>query len=442
MAERVLEFAEALEVVLREAAGVSAARGAETVELLEAAGRVLAEPVVAGRDQPPFDRATRDGFALRAGEEGQPLRVVGQVRAGERWRGAALGAGEAVEIMTGAPMPEGANAVVMVEHVSVVEGVLRVEAGRRLRAGENVVARGAEARAGAGVLPVGRAVGAAEIAVAASCGRAELRVFARPRVAIVATGDELVELGTPGAKAPSSSSKAMKPDPEESGYPNGAGEELGEAEIYNSNSYALAALVRGEGGEALRLAVARDTLGDLRARLEEAKGAELLLLTGGVSMGRYDLVEQALAEAGAEFFFTGVRIQPGKPVVFGRFPDGRYFFGLPGNPVSAQVCFALFVGPLLRAMAGRAIAGTAGVAPVFVEAKLAEDVKGGAGKPSGVTRFLPAELSGSWDGVTVRVVAWQGSGDVGANARGNGYCVLPSGVEGFKAGETVRVLLR
>ena len=419
MAERVLEFAEALEVVLREAAGVSAARGAETVELLEAAGRVLAEAVVAGRDQPPFDRATRDGFALRAGEEGQPLRVVGQVRAGERWRGVALGAGEAVEIMTGAPMPEGANAVVMVEHVSVVEGVLRVEAGRRLRAGENVVARGAEARAGAGVLPVGRAVGAAEIAVAASCGRAELQVFARPRVAIVATGDELVELGDDKRDV-----------------------ELGEADIYNSNSYALAALVRAEGGEALRLAVARDTLSDLRARLEEAQGAELLLLTGGVSMGRYDLVEQALAEAGAEFFFTGARIQPGKPVVFGRFPDGRYFFGLPGNPVSAQVCFALFVGPLLRAMAGRAIAGTAGVAPVFVEAKLAEDVKGGAGKPSGVTRFLPAELSGSWDGVTVRVVAWQGSGDVGANARGNGYCVLPSGVEGFKAGETVRVLLR
>ncbi len=419
MAERVLEFAEALEVVLREAAGVSAARGAETVELLEAAGRVLAEAVVAGRDQPPFDRATRDGFALRAGEEGQPLRVVGQVRAGERWRGVALGAGEAVEIMTGAPMPEGANAVVMVEHVSVVEGVLRVEAGRRLRAGENVVARGAEARAGAGVLPVGRAAGAAEIAVAASCGRAELQVFARPRVAIVATGDELVELGDDKRDV-----------------------ELGEADIYNSNSYALAALVRAEGGEALRLAVARDTLSDLRARLEEAQGAELLLLTGGVSMGRYDLVEQALAEAGAEFFFTGARIQPGKPVVFGRFPDGRYFFGLPGNPVSAQVCFALFVGPLLRAMAGRAIAGTAGVAPVFVEAKLAEDVKGGAGKPSGVTRFLPAELSGSWDGVTVRVVAWQGSGDVGANARGNGYCVLPSGVEGFKAGETVRVLLR
>ena len=419
MAERVLEFAEALEVVLREAAGVSAARGAETVELLEAAGRVLAEAVVAGRDQPPFDRATRDGFALRAGEEGQPLRVVGQVRAGERWRGAALGAGEAVEIMTGAPMPEGADAVVMVEHVSVVEGVLRVEAGRRLRAGENVVARGAEARAGAGVLPVGRAVGAAEIAVAASCGRAELQVFARPRVAIVATGDELVELGDDKRDV-----------------------ELGEADIYNSNSYALAALVRAEGGEALRLAVARDTLSDLRARLEEAQGAELLLLTGGVSMGRYDLVEQALAEAGAEFFFTGARIQPGKPVVFGRFPDGRYFFGLPGNPVSAQVCFALFVGPLLRAMAGRAIAGTAGVAPVFVEAKLAEDVKGVAGKPSGVTRFLPAELSGSWDGVTVRVVAWQGSGDVGANARGNGYCVLPSGVEGFKAGETVRVLLR
>jgi molybdopterin molybdotransferase len=150
-------------------------------------------------------------------------------------------------------------------------------------------------------------------------------------------------------------------------------------------------------------------------------------------MGKFDLVEHVLHEAGAEFFFTGALIQPGKPVVFGRLANGRYFFGLPGNPVSTQVCFHLFVAPLLRAMAGRS-----SVAPRFVEARLSEDVAGG----SRVMRFLPAEMTSAWDGVTVRVVGWQGSGDVAANARGNCYCVLPAGVESVKKGETVRALLR
>jgi molybdopterin molybdotransferase len=406
MAERVLGFAEALAVVLGEARGAATATGTEVLALEAAEGRVLAESVRAERDQPPFDRATRDGFALRASDIGVALRVVGQVRAGERWSGPAVGVGEAVEIMTGAPLPEGADAVVMVEHTALEKEMLWVEAGRSLKRGENVVERGAEARTGAGLLPVGRLIGAAEVAVAASCGRAELPVFARPKVAIVATGDELVEL---------------------------ASNVLDEAEIYNSNSYALAALVRGEGGEAVRLPIARDTVESLRERMDEANGCDLLLLSGGVSMGKFDLVEQVLAEAGAEFFFTGALIQPGKPVVFGRLANGAYFFGLPGNPVSTQVCFHLFVAPLLRALGGRS-----SVAPMFSEARLEEDVRGGAK----VTRFLPAEMTSAWNGVTVKVVGWQGSGDVSANARGNCYCVLPAGVEAFAKGEAVRVLLR
>jgi molybdopterin molybdotransferase len=323
--------------------------------------------------------------------------------------------------MTGAPLPTGADAVVMVEHTSASGAELRVEAGRTLRAGENAVARGAEARAGDSLLPVGRVMGAAEIAVAASCGCAELAVFVRPKVAIVATGDELVEV--PASSAPTQVSESRP----------GAPTALSGGEIYNSNSYALATLVRGEGGLAGRLAIARDTLEDLRARIAEASGADLVLLSGGVSMGKFDLVEQVLREAGAEFFFTGAMIQPGRPVVFGRLASGTHFFGLPGNPVSTQVCFHLFVAPLLRALAGRSL-----VAPEFVEARLAEDVRGGAK----VTRFLPAEMVSAWDGVMVRVVGWQGSGDVAANARGNCYCVLPAGVEAFAKGETVRVLLR
>lgn len=408
MSERVLRFADALEIVVEHAREAAAAREVETVGLLDAVGRVLAERVLADRDQPPFDRATRDGFAVRAADVREVLRVVGVVRAGEAWNGKAVDEREAVEIMTGAALPEGADAVVMVEHVVVSGKSLRVADGRTLRTGENVVARGAEARAGVGVLRVGTVIGAAEIAVAASCGCATLPVFRKPKVAIVATGDELVELD-------------VAPDA---------------TQIRNSNSYALAAMVRVEGGEAVRVAIARDTREDVRARIADGRKADLLVLSGGVSMGKYDLVEEVLAELGAEFFFTGALIQPGKPVVFGRLPrDGgwTYFFGLPGNPVSTQVTFGLFVAPMLRGLAGREE-----IAPRFVEARLADDVKGGAK----VTRFLPAEMTGDWEEVTVRVVGWQGSGDVAANARGNGYVVLPAGAADFHAGGLVRVLLR
>jgi molybdopterin molybdotransferase len=403
-----LPFEQALEEVLTHARSATGVRAVETVELLVGAGRVLAATVVADRDQPAFDRSTRDGYAVRAGDVGKALRVVGSVRAGESWSGAALAKSEAIEIMTGAPVPAGADAVVMVEHTALVDGVLRVEVGPSLRVGENVVPRGAETLAGKVVLPAGRVLGGAEISVAASCGLAKVQVFSRPTVAIIATGDELVELD----------------------------ERMEAWQIRNSNSYALAALVEAAGGVGERLAIARDTLGELRAQVAEGREADLLLLSGGVSMGKYDLVEQVLREFRAEFFFTGALIQPGKPIVFGRLPSEKgwtYFFGLPGNPVSTQVCFALFVAPMLRALAGRTE-----IAPVFVEARLAEEVKSGAR----VTRFLPGELAGGWDGVEVRVVGWQGSGDVVANARGNGYVVLPAGVEHFPAGLTVRVLLR
>ena len=413
VSERVLEFEEALAEVLHHAAAVEKpAREHEPVALEAAVGRVLAAAVRAVRDQPPFARSTRDGYAVRSADisDEQPLRIIGSVRAGEMWRGSPIGDCEAIEIMTGAPVPDGADSVLMVEHTEIgTDGLLRVAGGRELQSGENIVTRGAEARAKAEVIPAGRRVGAAEIALAASCGYAQLETFARPSAAIVATGDELVELNV---------------EPEV-------------WQIYNSNSHALAAMVRGEGGEARRLKIARDAMDDLRDKLAEARGTDLLLLSGGVSMGKYDLVEVALREAGAEFFFTGAWIQPGKPVVFGRIPREKdrwlYFFGLPGNPVSTEVCFRLFVAPMLRALSGQTE-----IAPRFIEAKLTEDVKGG----TRVTRFLPAIVESDWTQVTVRVVPWQGSGDLAANARANGFVVLPNGEERFSAGESVRVLLR
>jgi molybdopterin molybdotransferase len=301
-------------------------------------------------------------------------------------------------------------------------------------------------------------MGAAEIALAAACGCAEIAVRKRPVVAIVATGDELVEVE----------------------------ETPGDSQIRNSNGTALAAMVEAAGGEARRLAIARDSRESLQERIAEGRGSDLLLLSGGVSVGKYDLVEEVLAEFGAEFFFRGVRMQPGRPVVFGRLrkaasqrdsqsasqqdsesasqrdsesasqqdsesasqqdsesasqrvgesADARewvYFFGLPGNPVSTLVTFQCFVGPMLRALCG---AGAAG--PRFVQATLAEEVKGKAG----LTRILPAILRHDLERPEVRIVGSQGSGDLAANARANCYAVLEDG-RSYDSGDVISVLLR
>lgn len=404
---QVLNFDAALDLVLAHTATVIKP-AVEQVELLAARGRVLAANVAADRDQPPFDRSTRDGFAIRADDLSRTdaLRIVGQLRAGELWQREALKEGEAIEIMTGAPVPPGADAVVMVEHVEQAEGTIRASGERSLQPGDNIVPRGSEARAGQILLPAGAPIAAAEIAMAAACGQAHLAVFRRPSVAIIATGDELVELDqVPGTQ-----------------------------QIRNSNSYALSALVAACGGEALRMPIALDTREAVHSAIEAGRTADLLLLSGGVSMGQYDLVEEVLSTMGAEFFFTGVRIQPGKPVVFGRLPatsslPARYFFGLPGNPISTQVTFHVFVETMILALAGGSAHG-----PQFVQATLAEDVQG---KP-GLTRLLPARLTG----VEVKLVGWQGSGDLAANARANCYCLLPADRDGFHTGEIVRILLR
>jgi len=287
---------------------------------------------------------------------------------------------------------------------------VRVEAGRGMRVGENIVPQGAEARAGELVLAAGTGMGAAEIALAAACGRGELAVVcAAEGWRLWLRGDELVEVDA-----------------------------VPEAwQIRNSNSYELKALVETAGGVGERLAVARDIREEVRERIVQGRGFDLMVLSGGVSMGEYDLVEEVLAEFGAEFFFTGVKMQPGKPVVFGRLPEWNgakacYFFGLPGNPVSTQVTFHCFVEPLLRAMCGAGVAG-----PRFVQATLAEEVAGKAG----LTRLLPARLTYDRVRPTVRVVGWQGSGDLGANARANCYAVMPDGQE-MRAGDVITVLLR
>jgi molybdopterin molybdotransferase len=403
---RVVSYADASRIVREHADGL-AGHAPHSTSLLDALGMVLAEPVRADRDQPPFPRSTRDGFACRAGDlaSGQALKVTGEIRAGEA-AARPVKAGEAVEIMTGAPVPPGADCVVMVEHVQLDDGMLRLVQERSIVPGENIVPRGAEARAGEVIVPQGTRISTAQVAAAAACGAAQLSVFARPRVAIVATGDELVEVD-------------QKPLIHQ---------------IRNSNSYSLAAQVLAAGARSVRLAIARDERDPLEAIIRTALQSDLVLLSGGVSMGKYDLVEEVLLSLGAEFFFTGALIQPGKPVVFGRLPvEDRpiYFFGLPGNPVSTMVTFSLFVDPLLGALCGET-----GRGPRFVQARLAHDVQ----VKTGLTRFLPAILR-STAGPTVETVAWQGSGDIASTSRSNCFLVVPPDRPLLAAGETATILL-
>jgi len=403
--ETVLSYAEAAECVRRHAEKLrNRARAIEQAPLLAAAGRVLAQPIAADRDQPPFPRATRDGFACRAAEvTAGTLRVAGQLRAGERWTKGMLASGDAVEIMTGAAVPPGADCVAMMEDVQVSGFLVRHTGGKALAPGENIVDAGMEARAGSILAPEGRRMTVPQIAAAAACGYATVAVFARPRVAILATGDELVDVSD-------------EPLPHQ---------------IRNSNSYSLAAQTLAAGGAPRLFPVVPDDTAATEDALAEAARMDLVVLTGGVSKGKFDVVEQALLRRGAEFFFTGTRIQPGKPVVFGQLPEG-YFFGLPGNPLSTMVTFALFVAPLLRALGGESEAG-----PRFATARLEEEIH----VKQGLTRFLPARLESDVKGARVRPVAWHGSGDLAAAARANGFAVTPETAERVAAGEMVSVLL-
>ena len=405
--DRILSFEDARHCV-ESHAGKVGPRGTEIVDLLSARGRVLAEPVAADRDFPPFDRATRDGYAVRSQDAANvpvALEVIGEIRAGASQENfPALQRGQAVAIMTGAAVPAGADAVMMVEYTS--RSGNHVEILRGIAAGENVVAAGSEAKNRDQLLTPGITLDYASVAVSASVGKSRLRVFQKPLIAILSTGDEVVEI---------------------SSVP-------GPAQIRNSNSYSLAAQVEAAGGEAIILPIAPDAPSRLHELIKKGFEADLLLIAGGVSMGKYDLVEAVLAEIGAEFFFTGVRIQPGKPLVFGRSSTkGRYFFGLPGNPVSTMVTFELFVRPLLAGLAGAAIQSLR-----FLSARLGSEIR----VKTGLTRFLPARLSGEFRQAEVRLARWQGSGDIAATAAANCYIVVPPDREQIAAGEWVSVMMR
>ena len=294
--------------------------GDEPVSLRHALGRVLAEEVSSTLPVPPFDSSAMDGFAVVAGPAAE-LSVVGEARAGHPYSGR-VEAGSAVRISTGAVVPDGADAVVPVERTTAVNEEVSVP---ESAPGENVRRAGEDIPLDAVVLRAGIQLGPAELGVAASVGRAELECAKKPRVAVLVTGDELTEPGTA----------------------------LGPGAIYSSNAYALGAQVELAGGDVVQRVTVPDDAEGTRRALEEALGADVVIVSGGVSVGPHDHVKPALRDLGAEERFWGVSLRPGKPTWFGVRGD-TLAFGLPGNPVSAMVTFQLFVRPALAAAQGRA----------------------------------------------------------------------------------------
>lgn len=390
---------EALRLVLEELSVV----GLERVMLSQARGRVLGEPVIAARDIPPFRNSAMDGFAIRSGDAGGApvrLRVLEVIGAGSSPT-RPVTPGTATKIMTGSPLPEGADAVVKIEDASEAGDDVVLQ--RPAPPGANVREAGEDLRAGETVLHPGRVLRPADVGLLASLGVVTLAVRRRPRVAVLATGDELVDAGSP----------------------------LGPGQIVNSNAYTLAAAVEDAGASPLMCGIARDRPETLRAAFLAALDADMVLSTGGVSVGTFDFVRRVQADLGVREKLWGVAQKPGKPLSFG-LHDGTPVFGLPGNPVSTLVCYYLYVLPALRAIMGAqrlflpSVDAEAGVDIPTVEA---------------FTEFVRCELSGAPAGYRVRPTGSQSSGVLRSMSLGDALAVSPPGVAVVRRGTAVRTIL-
>jgi molybdopterin molybdotransferase len=399
-----LSFAEARQLVIAQSEPRAGSRRVISLPVGQALGYVLAQEVRSDREYPPFDRSTRDGYAVRAAEasQGASLRCVGEIKAGDTVS-EPLTRGTCVQIMTGAAVPAGADAVVMIEFTQRNGGAIIFT--RPTQTGQNIVPHGSEARAGDLALSAGLRLGYAELAVAAQVGATTLRCHRKPRVAILSTGDEVVPVG----------------------------DIPGPFHIRNSNTVSLAAQVQLAGGDPVPLGNARDHVEDLAAKMEEGLREDVLVLSGGVSMGKYDLVESVLKSVGAEFFFDAVALRPGKPTVFGRCRN-TLVFGLPGNPVSTMVTFQLFVIPAIDILSG-----TKPRPLPLLGATLKESIQ----EKAGLTHFLPAVLEWPQPAAPeVRPLRWQGSGDIAALTHANCFLVVPAAQPSMNAGDKVSVLPR
>ncbi|HEY6046919.1 MAG TPA: gephyrin-like molybdotransferase Glp [Pyrinomonadaceae bacterium] len=397
-----ITVAEALQIVIQQ----TPAPANESVPLSDSMGRFLAEDIVADTDLPPFDRAQMDGYAVRAADVAHTparLRIAGESAAGAGWHHE-MNAGEAVRIMTGAPVPKGADAVQQVELTREVNGAGVVEILEPVNEGRSIVRRAEEIKAGTTVLRAGEEINAAMIATLASFGYAEVKVGARPRVAVMATGSELVDVD-------------RKP---------------GQDQIRDSNNYTIAAYAAQCNAIVERLPLAGDNTEELKREIAEAaRRSDVVITSGGVSMGVYDFTKAALKELGAETYFERVALRPGKPTVFGKLGKALVF-GLPGNPVSVAVTFNLFARSALRAMQGAKNAMLKQETAV-----LARHVKGSIDRES----YLPAILSTDEQGTLLaEPLKWGGSSDFVAFGRATALINLPAGPKANEAGSRVSVV--
>ncbi len=398
-----ISVAEAIQIVRQQTRPLPS----ERVKLHDALNRVLAEDIVADSDLPPFDRSQMDGYAVRAEETSDApvrLRIVGESAAGKGWHHE-VNQGEAVRIMTGAPVPAGADSVQQVELAHELKDGAVVELLESVEVGKSIVKRGAEIKAGEIVLQSGVAINAAMMAVLAAFGYAEVVVGQRPRVGVLATGSELVSVD----------------------------EKPGQDQIRDSNNYSIAAYAQLAGAVVQRLPLARDETSVLSQLISEAaKSCDAIVTSGGVSMGVYDVTKAALKELDAEIFFERVALRPGKPTVFARLPNGTFVFGLPGNPVSVAVTFNLFARTALLAMQG-----VTDPALKHETAVLARSVKGNVDRES----YLPAQLTTNDDGELIAFpLKWGGSSDFVAFAITTALIIVPAGTKTLEANSLVRVV--
>jgi molybdenum cofactor synthesis domain-containing protein len=398
-----ISVAEAIQIVRQQTATLET----ERVKLKEALGRVLAEEVVADTDLPPFDRAQMDGYAVRAEDVKEApvrLRIAGESAAGRGWHHQ-LEEGQAVRIMTGAPVPEGADSVQQVELTHELKDGTVVELLETVETGKSIVKRGIEVQSGQTVLTSGTTINAAMMAVLAAFGYATVEVFRKPRVASLATGTELVAVH-------------QKP---------------GQDQIRDSNNYSIGAYAELAGAVVKRLPLTGDETSLLKRQIAEAaESCDLIVTSGGVSMGVYDVTKAALKELDAEIFFERVALRPGKPTVFARLPNGALVFGLPGNPVSVSVTFNLFARTALLVMQNAA-------EPVLKRetAILARSVKGTIDRES----YLPAQLTVNDDAELIAFpLKWGGSSDFVAFAMTTALVIVPAGVRSIEAASLVNVL--
>lgn len=373
----------------------------------EACGRVLAEAVQANADYPPFDKAMMDGYAVRAADAATaPVElVVVEERAAGDDRPARLAAGQALRINTGAPMPEGADAVVMIERTAPTRDASRVRIMAAAKPGQNVAPRGGVCRLGEAVLSPPMRLGPAQIAAAAAAGSGEVVVYARPRLALASTGDEL---------APAGAARSF-------------------SQIYDSNGPSLTALGRLLGADVTFMGCIRDEEAALRERMIQALDAEIVVTIGGMAMGTRDLVPCVLRSLGVTWKVHGVNMRPGRPIGYGVGPRGQLVFGLPGNPVSCFVGFLLFVH-----MAIDGLSGLAARLPRGIRARLTRPTKAVRDpRPA----FEPARLTWASDGTAVvEPAAWGGSGDPFGLGRANALLVRPEGGAAQAEGTLMDVL--